>query len=443
MPQVISRGVQAGVRVVNPIRSPPVNAAPYPLFADLRDRSVLVVGSGATAERQVEALLQAGALPVVGAPRLSEGLTALRDEGRIGWRVGKFHADWLQDVWLAIAASDDAALNLQVAAAGEVHRVFVNAVGAAEPSRFLLPTPLPRLPQPQADDCPQPSPGDRQTRQHAGCVALVGAGPGDPGLLTLNALRALSEADVILHDRLVSDEVLQLSQPGATRIEVGKSAGRDSVGQGEIHALMLHHARQGRRVVRLKGGDPFVFGRGGEELEFLRAHGIGFEVVPGITAAVACAAYAGIPLTHRDHAQSLRLVTAHCKDSLDTLNWKSLAQEQQTLAVYMGVAGLEKLRTQLLLAGAAPDLPFALVENGSRARQRVIRGTLATLCDSARHFQVQSPALLILGRVAALAETLHWFGAAPLALPALAEASPPALLQRADNLRVPTLSRAA
>ncbi|MGH8028072.1 MAG: uroporphyrinogen-III C-methyltransferase, partial [Pseudoxanthomonas sp.] len=211
-----------------------------------------------------------------------------------------------------------------------------------------------------------------------------------------------------------------------------------SMSQDQIQALMLEHARQGKRVVRLKGGDPFVFGRGGEELEFLRAHGVAFEVIPGITAAVACAAYAGIPLTHRDHAQSLRLVTAHCKDSLDTLDWGALAQEKQTLAVYMGVAGLEKVRERLLLAGVAPHLPFALVENGSRPQQRVITGTLASLPDNARHHDVQSPALLILGEVAALADSLHWFGAAPLATPAQSASS-----QHSDNLGAPTLPQAA
>ncbi|HYM87040.1 MAG TPA: uroporphyrinogen-III C-methyltransferase, partial [Pseudoxanthomonas sp.] len=241
-------------------------------------------------------------------------------------------------------------------------------------------------------------------------------------------------------DRLVSAEVLRLARRDATRIEVGKSAGRHSMSQEEIHALMLEHARQGKRVVRLKGGDPFVFGRGGEELEFLRAHGIPFEVVPGITAAVACAAYAGIPLTHREHAQSLRLVTAHCKDSLGALDesgidWESMARPQQTLAVYMGVAGLEKVRERLQLAGVSPDLPFALVENGSRPQQRVITGTLATLPETARHHHVQSPALLILGEVAALAQQLHWFGAAPLV--------PPAASQQFDNLRAPTLPQAA
>ena len=247
-----------------------------------------------------------------------------------------------------------------------------------------------------------------------GSVALVGAGPGDPGLLTLRALRLLNQADVILHDRLVGEGVLALARRDAEFIEVGKQASHHHVTQDGIHALMLQHARAGRRVVRLKGGDPFVFGRGGEELEFLHAHGIAFEVVPGVTAALACAAYAGVPLTHRDHAQSVRFVTAHCKDSLDSLDWRALAQERQTLAVYMGVAELPALRERLLAHGRSGDTPFALVENGSRPEQRVVAGTLAQLPELAAQHEVKSPALLILGEVAALARTLHWFGAAPL-----------------------------
>ncbi|WP_426702854.1 siroheme synthase CysG [Rhodanobacter sp. Col0626] len=248
----------------------------------------------------------------------------------------------------------------------------------------------------------------------AGSVVLVGAGPGDPGLLTLRALRALNEADVILHDRLVSAEVLELARRDAERIEVGKQAGNHHTTQDGIHALLLQHARAGRRVVRLKGGDPFVFGRGGEELEFLRDHHIPYEVVPGITAALACAAYAGVPLTHRDHAQSVRFVTAHCQSSRDSLDWAALAQERQTLAVYMGVAELTGLQAQLIAHGRAPSTPFALIENGSRPEQRVITGTLANLPERAAVHAVRSPALLILGEVASLATSLAWFGQPPL-----------------------------
>ncbi|MBB6187675.1 siroheme synthase CysG [Rhodanobacter sp. MP7CTX1] len=248
----------------------------------------------------------------------------------------------------------------------------------------------------------------------SGSVVLVGAGPGDPGLLTLRALRALNEADVILHDRLVSAEVLELARRDAERIEVGKQAGNHHTTQDDIHSLLLEHARAGKRVVRLKGGDPFVFGRGGEELEFLRGHAIPYEVVPGITAAVACAAYAGVPLTHRDYAQSVRFVTAHCRSSLDTLDWVALAQERQTLAVYMGVGELGVLQARLIQHGRAASTPFALIENGSRAEQRVVTGTLAQLAERAAGHAVRSPALLILGEVAALATSLAWFGQHPL-----------------------------
>lgn len=247
-----------------------------------------------------------------------------------------------------------------------------------------------------------------------GSVVLVGAGPGDAGLLTLRGLRALNEADVILHDRLVSRDVLALARRDADLVEVGKEAGTHHTTQDGIHALLLEHARAGRRVVRLKGGDSFVFGRGGEELEFLHAHGIAYEVVPGVTAALACAAYAGIPLTHRDHAQSVRLVTAHCKASLDTLDWPALAAERQTLAIYMGVAGLERICANLIAHGRAATTPAALIENGSRREQRVVLGDLANLAQRARAHAATSPALLIVGEVAALGAQLHWFGAAPL-----------------------------
>jgi len=253
-----------------------------------------------------------------------------------------------------------------------------------------------------------------QPRHEArGCVVLVGAGPGDPGLLTLNALRALQDADVILHDRLVSDEVLALARRDARKITVGKAARSQSVPQERIHQLMLEHARAGRRVVRLKGGDPFVFGRGGEELEFLAANGIPFEVVPGITAALACGAYAGVPLTHRDHSQSLRLVTAHCGESIDTLDWVALAQERQTVAFYMGVAGLATIGARLRQHGREATTPVAIIENGSRPDQRVTLATLDALEDLAACGGVQSPALLVVGEVAALAGRLHWFGNAP------------------------------
>ncbi len=247
-----------------------------------------------------------------------------------------------------------------------------------------------------------------------GSVTLVGAGPGDPELLTLRGLRALQEADVILTDRLVSTQVLARARRDAEVIDVGKTPGGHGARQERINRMMVVAARRGRRVVRLKSGDSFVFGRGGEELEYLQRHGIAFEVVPGITAALACAAYAGIPLTHRDHAQGLQFVTAHCRESMDTIDWPGLARPGQTLAFYMGVAELEAIRDRLLKAGLAPLTPAALVENGTRDNQRVVVTDLAALPDAARRHAIASPSMLFVGAVAALATRLDWFGTAPI-----------------------------
>ena len=252
---------------------------------------------------------------------------------------------------------------------------------------------------------------DKPAGPVVGSVVLVGAGPGDPGLLTLKALRALNEADVILHDKLVSAEVMSLARRDADRISVGKQPGEDHhATQARIHALLVEHARAGKRVVRLKGGDPFIFGRGGEELEYLRDHGVRYEVVPGVTAATACAAYAGIPLTHRAHAQSLHLATAHGAADTDVIDWRAMARERQTLAFYMGVAQLDILSRQLTDHGRDPATPVAIVENGSRPEQRVLATTLGELHGAAQRHAIRSPALLIVGEVASLAGSLSWFG---------------------------------
>ena len=246
--------------------------------------------------------------------------------------------------------------------------------------------------------------------QSAGMVFLVGAGPGSADLLTLRAQRLMGEADVIVHDRLVTPEVMDMARRDAERIYVGKARANHCMRQEDINALLVRLGQEGRKVVRLKGGDPFVFGRGGEEMEFLRQHGIAYEVVPGITAAVACAAYAGIPLTHRDHAQSVRLLTAHCKESLDSMDWAALAQDRQTLAIYMSVTRLDTLSAGLLLHGLRPDTPFALIENGTRPQQRVLRGVLQQLPALARQHAISAPAMLVIGAVAALADAHAWFG---------------------------------
>ncbi|PTT45910.1 siroheme synthase CysG [Aeromonas sp. HMWF016] len=252
----------------------------------------------------------------------------------------------------------------------------------------------------------------------SGEVVLVGAGPGDPGLLTLHALRQMQQADVVVYDRLVSDEVMALVRRDAKRIFVGKQAGNHCVPQEGINQLLLEEAQKGQRVVRLKGGDPFIFGRGGEELETLVGTGIGFQVVPGITAASGCAAYAGIPMTHRDHAQSVRFVTAHGKGGARDLDWPLLAKDKQTLVFYMGLSSCATIREQLLAHGKAGNTPVALIERGTQPCQRVIRGTLDEL--PALAVGVESPALIMVGSVVTLADQLAWFGAAPQAQRALA-----------------------
>lgn len=471
----------------------------FPLFADLEGRRVLVVGGGAVAERKVRLLLEAGAHVLVVAPevRFADGSAgSVSARGKLEVVRDVFRPEHLDGAVFAIGATDDRAVNSQVAAAGRERNVLVNVVDDMELSSFIVPAIVDRSPLvvaistggvapvlarlvrerlealldgtlgslavllerwrgrikarlPNVDARRRFYEGVVRGRVAAllrsrqfeaaeselgrgladaldarpGSVVLVGAGPGDAGLLTLNALRALQEADVILHDRLVSADVLNLARRDAERVPVGKAARGHSVPQHRIHELLLEHARAGKRVVRLKGGDPFIFGRGGEELEFLRDHGVPFEVVPGITAAVACGAYAGIPLTHRDHAQSVRLVTAHCGESLDTLDWPALARERQTIALYMGVAGLDRIRDQLMQHGRSGHTPVAIVENGSRPEQRIVVTTLADLERAGHELQVCSPALVIVGEVAALAERLHWYGTPPVVARPLRQAA--------------------
>ncbi len=457
------------------------------MFADLRERRVLVVGGGEVAERKTRLLLEAGARVEIVAPALGDSLLRRLSESpdRLTWIAPEFEESQLRDIALVIVATSDAAVNSEVAAAARARGVFANVVDDAARSGFIVPAIVDRSPlviavssggaapvlarlvreriEAMVDDsvgalaqllerwrtrikaaipdvirrrrfyestlrggvatdlrrgqtgaaaralAPAGAGGGPAT----GSVALVGAGPGDPGLLTLNALRALQDADVVLYDRLVSSEVRGLARRDATCIEVGKQGRGRSVPQDRIHELMLEHARQGRRVVRLKGGDPFIFGRGGEELEFLAAHGVPYEVVPGITAAVACGAYAGVPLTHREHAQSVRFVTAHDHGSFAEADWMALAAGRQTLCLYMGIADLASFAAQLVSHGRRADTPVAVVENGSRADQRVTLASLEQLGDLSARAALQSPAMVIVGEVAALAGTLAWFGEEP------------------------------
>ncbi len=241
-----------------------------------------------------------------------------------------------------------------------------------------------------------------------GMVALIGAGPGDPDLLTFRALRLMQSADVILHDRLVSPAILDLARRDAERIYVGKQCDYHAVRQEEINALLVRLAQAGKRVVRLKGGDPFVFGRGGEEIASLASEGIPFEIVPGITAANGCAAYAGIPLTHRDHAQSVVLVTGHRRDGTAETDWRPYVQPQQTLVVYMGLSRLAEICQGLIDAGMSPDMPAALVAQGTLPEQRVLTAPLRDLPAHVAAESVHAPTLLIVGEVVGLHGRYAW-----------------------------------
>ncbi|HRI17147.1 MAG TPA: uroporphyrinogen-III C-methyltransferase [Burkholderiaceae bacterium] len=258
-----------------------------------------------------------------------------------------------------------------------------------------------------------------------GKVFLVGAGPGDPELLTLRAARLLAAADAVVYDHLVEPEVLDMARANAERIYVGKQRSLHAMPQEEINALLVRLAREGRTVVRLKGGDPFIFGRGGEELQALARAGVAFDVVPGITAASGVASHAGIPLTHRDYAQRCTFVTGHLKDGSSDLDWAALARPRQTVVIYMGLAGLPGICAQLQAHGLPADWPAAVISHGTLAAQRVVCATLATLPDAVARERLDSPCLTIVGEVVRLHDELAWFGAG-VARSIAAEASAPA-----------------
>ncbi|MGA9394567.1 MAG: siroheme synthase CysG [Azonexus sp.] len=242
-----------------------------------------------------------------------------------------------------------------------------------------------------------------------GEVYLVGAGPGDPDLLTFRALRLMQQADVVVYDNLVSKTIVDMTRRDAHRIFVGKKRDDHTMRQEEINKLLVRLAKEGKRVLRLKGGDPFIFGRGGEEIETLAAEGIPFQVVPGITAASGVASYAGIPLTHRDYAQACLFVTGHLKDGTMNLDWEALARPRQTVVVYMGLYGLNILCSELIKHGMPDTTPIAIVQQGTTQNQRVITGTLSTLPSIAEREKPQAPTLIIVGGVVTLHEQLQWF----------------------------------
>ncbi|ELY4816694.1 uroporphyrinogen-III C-methyltransferase [Cronobacter malonaticus] len=450
-----------------------------PIFCQLRHRACLLVGGGDVAERKARLLLEAGAALTVNALAFAPQFEAWAKQGMLRLVQGEFNASLLDDCWLAIAATDDDAVNNQVSEAAEARRIFCNVVDAPKQASFIMPSIIDRSPLMVAVSSGGTSPvlarllrekleallpqhlgkvagyagqlrrrvkqtfasmserrrfwekffvNDRLAQSLAnddeqavnritetllseplddrGEVVLVGAGPGDPGLLTLKGLQQIQQADIVVYDRLVSDEIMNLVRRDADRVFVGKRAGYHCVPQEEINQILLREAQRGKRVVRLKGGDPFIFGRGGEELETLCDAGIPFSVVPGITAASGCSAYAGLPLTHRDYAQSVRLITGHLKNGGE-FDWHNLAAEKQTLVFYMGLNQATAIQEKLIEHGMDPQMPVALVENGTSVKQRVVAGVLSELGALAQ--RVESPSLITVGRVVALRDKLNWF----------------------------------
>lgn len=450
-----------------------------PIFADIRNKPVLVVGGGDVAARKIELLRRAGARVQIASKALCEELAALHHEGLVEWRAKAYESELLTGVFLVIAATDDAELNACVFDDASARHLLANVVDDQPKCSFIFPSIVDRSPLVVALSSSGTAPvlarllrekleallpanlgqmaaiagqwrgkvkerfskmsdrrrfweaafnglfasqvasgnveGAKRTldeqldapQENQGEIILVGAGPGDPGLLTLRGLQVMQQADVVLYDHLVSDEILDLVRRDADRICVGKRAHAHTVPQEETNQLLVALAKKGKCVVRLKGGDPFIFGRGGEELQAAVEAGIPFQVVPGVTAAAGATAYAGIPLTHRDYAQSVLFITGHCRADGDGLDWPSLARARQTLAIYMGTVKAADISAQLIAHGRDAQTPVAVIGRGTRQDQQVLTGTLDQLDALAQH--APSPALLVIGEVVNLHQQLAWF----------------------------------
>jgi len=472
----------------------------FPLFIQLKNRPVLIVGGGVVAARKVRAILAAGASVHVVAPELCRPLQQLLDSKKLTHDKRDYTTGDTHGYWLCIAATDQPTVNAQVASDAAEHNALVNVADAPQLGDVSFASVVNRNPLQIAISTGGHSPilarlirariaafipqsygtlaqlagdyrqrikdrfhslnerrrfwevvltgpiaqrlltGDEAGARNAlenclktntnddsssasllnpaehGEVYLVGAGPGDPDLLTFRALRLMHQADVVLHDRLVSDEVLAMCPSEAEFIYVGKRRADHAMEQTTINETLVKHASAGKRVLRLKGGDPFIFGRGGEEIETLAEAGIRFEVVPGITAASGCSSYAGIPLTHRDHAQACVFVTGHLKEGQLELNWQHLVQPNQTVVCYMGLTALAEFCAKLSQHGLAKDTPAALVARGTTQHQRVFTGTIASLPNIVSAKPVRAPTLIIVGSVVSLHEQLQWFNPHPTAL---------------------------
>ena len=457
-----------------------------PIFFNIKDRWVAVVGGGIAAARKAETALQAGALVRVFAEQLCGEFDELGADARLHFVQRELCAQDLDDCTLLYCAADDVDQNLKAHGLASAIGVPCNVVDMPEFCDFTMPSIVDRSPVviavstagtspilgrmikarletllpaaygqiagfvgryrkkvgsdikdlrqrrrfwerildgPVADlllagdtakavaefDAQLVAAASGAEHRHQGEVYLVGAGPGDPDLLTFKALRLMQRADVVLYDRLIGRGILNLVRRDAERIYVGKLPQDHTLAQHEISHMLLRLAQEGKRVLRLKGGDPFIFGRGGEEIELLAAAGIPFQVVPGITAASGCAAYAGIPLTHRDHAQACVFVTGHTKDGQLDLDWGTLLQPHQTVVIYMGLAHLAELTRDFVKRGAAASMPVALIDNGTRPNQLVLCGTLDTIAEKAATARVKGPAIVIIGSVVRLREKLDWY----------------------------------
>ncbi len=450
-----------------------------PLFIDVAKKRCLLVGAGEVARRRLRLLLDAGAYVVVVAPDIDpEVISMCAGHGEIHAR--RFESDDVVGTVLAIAATNDSAVNRHVYEAAQRHDVLVNTVDDATLSSAIVPAIVDRDPLLVAISTGGRSPtlarrarafiearlppqlghaadtlgrwrthvaraipdvrsrrrfwddvldgpiaqamyDDRVDRTDLliqerlqnwdrtalGFVSLVGAGPGDPSLLTLKALQCLERADVVFYDNLVSADVVAMARRDARRIYVGKRRAFHAIRQTSINEMLVEAARAGDRVVRLKGGDPFIFGRGGEEIETLAERGIEFEVVPGITAALGCASAANIPLTHRDHAHSVRFVTGNLTGDRVNLDWPDLAKSDQTLVVYMGLRGLPEICRELIAHGMDPTMPAALVSRGTLPDQQVIEASVESLAAAVASAETHGPTTLIIGRVVTLRHRLQ------------------------------------
>ena len=455
-----------------------------PVFLNLKGRACAVIGGGEVASRKVLLLLNAGAQVTIHAPELCETMRSWVSQGKVRHNPQAFRPEALDGCALAIAATDDRAVNRQVSEAAKARGIPVNVVDQPDLCTFIMPSIIDRSPVIVAVSTGGASPVlarlirarletlipagygrlaqlvaafRDKVKQHfkyparrrqfwedvlqghvaelvysgqeaaahkalqekidatdgnkapMGVVYLVGGGPGDPDLLTFRALRLMQEADVVVYDRLVSPAVLELVRRDAERIYAGKERDSHAIPQEDINHLLVRLAKEGKRVVRLKGGDPFIFGRGGEEIDTLAAEGVPFQVVPGITAAAGCATYSGIPLTHRDYAHSVVLVTGHLQDGTVNLNWPALAQPDQTVVFYMGLYGVGIICRELIRHGLAPSTPAALVQQGTTRNQRVLTGDLESLPAIVEKAKVKAPTLIIVGDVVRLRERLNWF----------------------------------